>query len=343
MKTYGIEDAKAIIGEKDNCKIGGQWIEFTENGLHLRTSDLQNDPSQQLLWKYVCELDGPDAPNPLTAPCLPFPFTANQLAAFMLDGVGAVIPSIYGDWETGPDQGMLDTISVLGREPKTALKVAYNAFRTTQHSVGAYPLHLQKQADRLARIFNYMNLRANTREGVFAEGITSAEARTRRERAKRTLSEIAVRCDQAIEAYQAEFRPWRKSMVQQLLRSHDHGSGPMNIADVTDQVPSWRVKTTLKTTPGYRGQLAKFLKLAQISGSPCPTAQVVIDAWTIAPPIGITVIENWAYVQYTGRISPSDKTTLKKGIHFRLETGIGKQADFKSISASIKNLTESTK
>ena len=338
MKTYGIDDAKAIIRD-----YGERWFEFTENGVILRPEALQFDPSQQLHWKYLCELDGPDAPNPLTAPCLPFPFNANQLAAFMLDGVGAVLPSIYGDWETGPDQGMLDTISVLGREPKAALKAAYNAFRTTQHSVGDYPLPLQKQADRLARIFNYMNLRANTREGVFAKGITSAEGRTRRERAKRTITEIAVRCDQAKEAYQAAFRPWRKSMVQQLLLPQNHRSGPMTIADIAYEVPSWRVKTTVKATPGYRGPLAKFLKFAQTTGGSRPTAQDVIEAWAIAPPIDITVIKDWAYIPYTGRTPPSDKAAIKNGIHFRLETGAGKQADFKSISASIKNLTESTK
>lgn len=227
MKTYGIKDAKAIIGEDVSNKIGERWIEFTEDGLYLRTSELQNDPSQQLHWKYVCELDGPDAPNPLTAPCLPFPFTANQLAAFMLDGVGAVIPSIYGDWETGPDQAMLDTIGVLGREPKAALKAAYNALRTTQHSVGDYPLPLQKQADRLAKIFDYMNLRANSREGVFAEGIAPTEARRRRELAKSSVADLGRRSDQAKKEYQAAFSAWRKAMVNQLLQ-------PTPVEDVCD-------------------------------------------------------------------------------------------------------------
>ena len=338
MKTYGIEDARAII--RDYCE---RWIEFTVNGVNLRTEELQHDPSQQLHWKYVCELDGPDDPNPLTAPCLPFPFTANQLAAFMLDGVGAVIPSIYGSLTTGPDKGMLQQIGLLGREPKAALEAAYAAHNTAQDTVGDYPLALQKSADRLAKIYNYRNLKANTREGVFINGIGPTEARIRRQRAIDSVAELAKRSIREANAYQAAFLPWRKAMVYQLLQPHNQGLDLIKVPDGVDHMLSWRVKTTVKMTPGYRGPLAKFLKTAQIAGNPRPTAQVVIDAWTMAPPIDITVITDGAYVKYTGRIAPADKITVRNGIHFRLETGVGKQADFKSISASIKNLTESPK
>ncbi len=212
MKTYGIEDAKAIIGD-----YGEKWFEFTHDGVILRAEALQYDPSQQLHWKYVCELDWPDAPNPLTAPCLPFPFTANQLAAFILDGVGAVIPSIYGNWKKAPDKGMLDTIGLLGREPKAALSSAYAACRTAERAVGDYPLALQKKADRLAKMYNDSNLKANSREGVFAEGIAPTEARRRRELAVNSIADLGKRSDQAKETYQSAFSAWRKAMVNKLL------------------------------------------------------------------------------------------------------------------------------
>lgn len=121
------------------------------------------------------------------------------------------------------------------------------------------------------------------------------------------------------------------------LTGNEHNSvGPTN-------GPGWRVKTTVTKFPGYRDPLYKFLNTEQVTGKPCPTAQDTIDAWTTAPPVDITVIKDKAYIVTNGRIAPTDKVTIRNGIHFKLETGEGKQANLKSIQASIKNLTELSK
>lgn len=213
MRTYSREDAEVIFLDH-----GGQWLELKADGVHLRNKQLQFDPTQALHWKYVCELDGADSPNPLTAPCLPFPFTANQLAAFMLDGVGAVIPSVYGNWENGPDQGMLDSMGVLAREPRRAMTEAYTAYMTAQGAVGPCPSSLEKRVGRLAKIHSYRNGKANKHEGVFADGITSSESRTRRERAVASNLELWTQLNSARNEYEAAFNGWRNAMVRQLLQ-----------------------------------------------------------------------------------------------------------------------------
>jgi hypothetical protein len=213
MKTYGIDDAKAIIRD-----FSENWVEFKSDGVHLTSEMLEYDTSQVLHWKYVCELENPDAPNPLTAPALPFPFTANELTAYMLDGVGAVITSIYGNWEDGPDQAMLDSMGVQGREPRRAITDAYGAFMAAQATVGSYPAELQKRADRLWKIYSYRNSKANTREGVFADGVTRDEANARRARAIASNAELERLYSLAMKEFQAAFGAWRKAMVCQLLQ-----------------------------------------------------------------------------------------------------------------------------
>jgi hypothetical protein len=213
MRTYCIDDAKVIIGD-----FGEKWVEFKPDGVHLCGDTRQYDPTQVLSWKYVCELDDSDSPNPLTAPCLPFPFTANQLAAFMLDGVGAAIASNYGNWEIGPDQGMLDSMDVLAREPKRAIAEAYASYAAALVTAGDYPIELQRRADRIRKIYNYRNLKANARERVFVHGIDRDETNARRARAVASNAELEKLYDLATKAYQAASAAWRKAMVIELLQ-----------------------------------------------------------------------------------------------------------------------------
>lgn len=178
MKKYGIHDATVIVGTYIK-----EWVEFDARGVVLSQQSLDGVPAELLQWKYACELDGPDAPNPLTAPCLPFPFNANELAAFMLAGIGAGVASNYGSWENGPDAGMLNSMGVLAREPQKALVDAYAAYRQAERAVGKLDPGLEIRRNQLANEHHQRNLEANTREGVFEPGISRDEAGMRRVRA----------------------------------------------------------------------------------------------------------------------------------------------------------------
>lgn len=214
MQRYGKAAAKAII--QDYCH---QFLDVTDDGVRLSETCLEFDTSRALHWKYACELDGPDAPDPLEAPSLPIPFSANELAAFMLDGVGAVIPSVYGGWEDGPYEEMLDEMGVLAKKAREALRAAYGAIRDAETVVGKHDRALEIRAGQLAEEYEQQNLEANTREGVFVDGLAREEARARRERAAASVDELKERF-RLVEAQQKlAFSKWRKAMVNQLLHA----------------------------------------------------------------------------------------------------------------------------
>lgn len=213
MQRYGRAAVKAIIG--GYCR---DWAVINDDGVWLSKTALEFDPTQALRWKYVCELDGPDTPDPFEAPCLPIPCTATELAAFMLDGIGIALPASYGPFEDGPYQSMLDGMGILANKSREALRAAYQAFRDAEAVVGKMDATLEIQKQQLAEEFGQENGEANTREGVFAPDISLEESRARRERARASVQELHERSDQADAAYQAAFLAWRKAMVNQLLR-----------------------------------------------------------------------------------------------------------------------------
>ena len=214
MLQYGRAAVEAIIGQYcDN------WLVIDDAGVWLSNEAINFDVDQTVRWKYVCELDGPDAPDPLEAPCLPIPCTANELAAFMLDGPGAMLPTVYGSLETGPDQSMLDRMGILASKSRDALKSAYQAHRDSTAIVGCMDGSLGRLKSDLADQFEQENGDANAREGVFAVGISRDEQRARRERAVASIRDLSDRCNEADAAYRSKFAKWRKAMVNQLIPS----------------------------------------------------------------------------------------------------------------------------
>lgn len=84
-------------------------------------------------WHPFWDLDDPIGRDPSRSPHLPFPFSAADLAAFMLDGVGAFIAERFGDWESGPDQDELDSF---GARAKTAVHAIESAYRICKQAMG---------------------------------------------------------------------------------------------------------------------------------------------------------------------------------------------------------------
>lgn len=68
--------------------------------------------------------------NPYDEPLLPFPFTAKQLAAFMVDGYGEMFLRLeFGEWEDGPDIGADYPTLRLPASAREVMDEAYAAFR----------------------------------------------------------------------------------------------------------------------------------------------------------------------------------------------------------------------
>ena len=87
-------------------------------------------------WKPVTAFqDDQNAPDCKDTPALPFPFDARDLAAFMLDGVGAFVAD-YGDWEDGPETERLNDIDPSNNYARRAVREAFDAYRQAVKSVG---------------------------------------------------------------------------------------------------------------------------------------------------------------------------------------------------------------
>ena len=209
--TYNREAAKYII--KDYIK---DWVEFRDDGLYIKDDYIDHDWTTQgvFQWSPACELPEHDA---LTAPVLPIPFSANQLAAFFLTANGAFVASYYGSFEDGPDEGMLLAMGVRANQPREALKAAFAAFRAAQEVVGTLDKELQARAAELGHQYEVANIEANKREAVMEHGISDEEYRERRERARASVAQLHDEVDDLKRRAEEEHIAWRRRMVHRLL------------------------------------------------------------------------------------------------------------------------------
>lgn len=211
MQTYSKKVAEAILR--------GHFVsqfEIRDNGVWTVPFERPEDE-----WTAVCDLEGPEAPDPLTTPSLPFPFTANQLAAFMLDGPGAGLTTVYGNWVDEPDAETLEEIGVQGTKVREVLRAAYAILRQTQDAVGALDMEQQQRAEELRLKLARASHRAYKRERAIGPSFPSVERLRRIATAEELMSALKAEATRALADSGTAFRTWRRSMVQQLLQPQD--------------------------------------------------------------------------------------------------------------------------
>ena len=160
MRVFSRTDAEEILKP---CGVG-KYLEYTDDGIWPAVQrDLNMVAETELLrWRPARELqERPDAPKVTDTPMLPFPFTANDLAAFMLNGIGALIGEFYGDWseQAEPDPQMLQHIDP-DSEGRRALIDAYAAYQAAKLLVPAGP---DGQPDVGAMVGHFLKNQSNTR------------------------------------------------------------------------------------------------------------------------------------------------------------------------------------
>ena len=139
-KPYNRGHADALLapcGEVSPWRIDdrGVWPAYSD---YEEAKRLGLESEQKLLsWKPVMVFqDDQNAPDCKDTPALPFPFDARDLAAFMLDGVGAFVADYYGDWEDGPETESLNDIDPSNNYARRAVREAFDAYRQAVKSVG---------------------------------------------------------------------------------------------------------------------------------------------------------------------------------------------------------------
>lgn len=148
---YSQEVFEALIVALELSEIRDHYA-IGPRGAFLRTV---NEPTSVYFspnWSPACDLDGPDGPDPLSEPALPFPFTAKQLAAWMLDGWGTSVAEVAGELHAGPDDAALALLGERERKVREALIAAYAAISKAQDVVGpaAHRVNMEKAEAMLA-------------------------------------------------------------------------------------------------------------------------------------------------------------------------------------------------
>lgn len=196
----------------------GAWV-IREDGIHINEGFRAVSPIDTAFdWTPTYDMDWPGSPDPMEAPLLPIPFTANELAACMLDGIGRDIQENL-DRRIGYalDADALARFSLGKREVRDALSDAYALAAKAQLQVGEFDYDEHHAAYMLRVQLDDANDKANEREGVFENGITNQEATQRRERAIASVADLNAHAQQASAAAKAKWFAWRKAMVHQLL------------------------------------------------------------------------------------------------------------------------------
>lgn len=193
--------------------------EIRADGIYTSEGFRQASPSGIVFdWTPADDMQGPSAPNPGTAPFLPIPFTAAQLAAAMLDGPGQAIQHALERRIGHPlDDEALEGFPARKRWTRDAIAQAYALAAQAQSVVGEFDHAAEARAHALAQQYDEANGQANEREGVFAHGVDEGERRARRERAAASVLPLRLAARQAQEFVSHAWRQWRADMVRQLL------------------------------------------------------------------------------------------------------------------------------
>ncbi len=190
-----------------------------DDGMYVNESfRAASPPGTAFDWTPADDMDWPGSPNPNTAPFLPIPFTASELAACMLDGPGQSIQFALDRCIGYPlDDEALGSFHARHRWMRDTLEEAYALAAAAQLIVGEFDYDEKARAHTLALQYDDADGQANAREGVFEHGITTEEARARRARAVASVADLKAQAKQAQAAVADKWKAWRKAMVFQLL------------------------------------------------------------------------------------------------------------------------------
>ena len=212
---YNLKHAKEIL--EPYAPKG--YLRFDERGVwpDIERDLLLQTETERLRWRPARQLQHlPGAPEVKDTPMLPNPFTARELAAFMLDGAGALVADFYGEWDDGPDPDSLRAIDP-DSKARRAVTEAFTAYREAEGIVGPYPRALQADADRARKAYNEANQRANEREGVSGAVPGTDDSTARRARAVASVAAQEAKMHTTIAASRQASEAWLTKMVRCLL------------------------------------------------------------------------------------------------------------------------------
>lgn len=217
----------------------------------------------ELRWKPCHELpDGPDAQDRAAQPGLPFPFTENELAAWMLNGVGALVASAFGNLverepaeneptdqptRLGPDFSVLTDPDA--NKAREAIQAAFDIYRETVAHRKPEPKRSPKE-DVISRdeMRNeaLVNHGLKTPQGAVTQGLgyRAAAEKIRLVRADVREAYQTAMVRRAVRGPDAHHAEWLSGMTQRLLK-------PVVISAETQ--PAYAVDDLSQDETGFTG------------------------------------------------------------------------------------------
>ena len=232
QRAYDVITAKAILELAFPSEEFAPY-DLRADGVYQSEQFLDaSPPGMAFDWAPPYDMNWQGAPDPMSAPMLPIPFTAAELAAFMLDGVGGMIPETLGARIGYPvDEAVLPD-SPRWRVVREALQAAYALAEAAQAVVGEFDHAEQRAADELRKKYSEARSQAIERERVMERVIVGEkkdgspeygafiprdEYLHRLELAKSSVAELEAQSTHAQDAVSSKWRAWRAAMVLQLL------------------------------------------------------------------------------------------------------------------------------
>lgn len=217
QKTYDLATAKALLELAYPEWEHPPYI-IRDDGVHQSEEHREISPSEKAFdWAPAYDMAGPDAPDPMTAPMLPIPFNAAQLAAFMLDGAGGMIPESL-ECRIGANEPNLERVShPRWRKVREALQNAFTMVAQAMQYVGPPNYEEGDRAHSLNVQYEDALDQAHKREGVSDHKVSENERRARYERAATSVLALKMVVKQAETEADENWKAWRRAMVHQLL------------------------------------------------------------------------------------------------------------------------------
>ncbi len=225
------------------------WVESTDTGLVVRKPLRDADPTNLLSYKPVHDLDFDGAPSSSTHPLLPYPFTANELAAFFLSDVGAIVLRRFSlaDWQ--PNERALKVLRGDGNDIARGIRQALDALAWAEQVLGTYDHELQQRAyELLDRAADADDL-AIEDVNLWEPGIGDAEYRQRNAQRHALVASQEAEATAVMIEHQKAHAEWRRRMVGALL-------GPVEAVPVA----SVEVVEVVEVAPLHRQEFAHAVR-----------------------------------------------------------------------------------
>lgn len=226
-RQFGKETATFIVELVNNQSGGYEFLEFRDDGhtpgvyvsetyVGLFPSGVEGIEAGNVFeWNPACDTE--DDTDPEASPLLPVPFTAKELAALLLYGVGDYIQERLGPIGQLDEDQLSRLGGVRKKLPRQALRAAYDEAERAQRIVGLPDIEAQELAYSLSEQLDEAEREENHRQGVFARDISPEEASRRRALVVESLADLRKRTQVAKSEAAAKTARWRSAMVRQLL------------------------------------------------------------------------------------------------------------------------------